>query len=363
MVRHSALIPDSELPGETMTPDHVAEASDTRSAMSTDQRVRQWELDAEARETADRSQIGNRYGILIVGGEKEDGKSLVVFDWARHHWRRGGYVFSNTSSLFGQRLDASEMARFADHIPRFSFIVVDEAHIVFNPQASAKIDLLLNGFSLARKNQAIIALVSTSEYQIHPGIRSEAQTVLYPQPYPSRYWPKKFIRPGWCYKWPIRIGPYPYLRHRRVADDYGVARKGGKPRVRRMRRPPSPISLYNTAKVYDSWAQPLISEGLGLTANQLRRDIKADDDGYDQGQDGRLFFRALAAAEADGHIEPSTTYGWQFIDGLARDYGWSAHQAAPAKPGLKILQRYTHMSGSNRLDSDHLDLAALLGGE
>ena len=358
MASTAQLIPDGELPGETMTRDHAA-IHDPRDVIGPDRRVAEHDRTCRLRSYADASMLGWDFEIQLFGGEKEAGKTLMAVERARQFYLRGGYVFHNTSLTFGKRLTGIEIITFAAEIPHHSMVVVDEAHVMFEAVTSAKIRLVLNGFSILRHIGCEIVLISTSERQIHPAVLAEVRTVLYPKL--PRYhisdpWP-----PMWCHKTADLVGPFPFKHHSRIGDQYGVGRKR-KSRRWPMIPSPSPYEIWRSAHLYDSWAEPDLAEGMHTTVDVLRKATDPKSGSYDLQADADAFYASIDAQLDSGVTLGKRLVPWEFIVQLARDGGWEPPASIPdqrGKEGLSIIKAFLPLSSMYRVPPD--ELLALLG--
>ncbi len=96
-------------------------------------------------------------------------------------------------------------------------------------------------------------------------LKGPIDTLIYPRPYRPHGVPRF---PPWCYIQCSLIGPSPF-QSGRLGDDYDVPRRLGRPR--RKESPPIPLlTIYESAKLMDSWEKPDILAGIQTTAAEIK---------------------------------------------------------------------------------------------
>ena len=206
-------IPESELPGETLTRDHVAAFADPRDSMSKDYRVKtRDELERFHEINDDLSKVPYGGTSRMVGGAKGKGRKTSYTTWrAMQHYAAGGYVFSNHGLGFGQALTLAELVTFAERVPPQSLLVVDEGHLVASTYGanSLSTEIALNSLTMTRHIGSDVYVTSTAENRLDWRFREDIRTAVYPG---WNYHPSsgEYHYPPECYIWPWLIGDYPW---------------------------------------------------------------------------------------------------------------------------------------------------------
>ena len=350
-------IPDSELVGVTLTRDHVAGFADPRDSMSKDRRVAGRDEMQQLRDSHDEVLVPYGEEAYLFGGRKGTAKTTSAAWWAAHYFVRGGYVFSIHGLGFGQEITLQQLVRFADIIPPQSLILIDEAHLVSSTYGSGSLrnELLLNSLTLVRHKGCVVIFVTVAETSLDWRMRAEVKTAIYPKYYSPRS--GRYTAPPKCYVWPWLIGDYPWEdRTPRLSTIHGIDPPASALSVERMQTPIPPHQMYRTWCVMDTWSEPSVTEGATMTAGKIHKSLEREEELDAQKQASPdVFFAALVDAYEDGWEMGETMIGWELVDRVARENGWTHEDPRAA---LGYLKSWLPVNGQNRVKPR--DLAAFL---
>ena len=316
----------SDLPGVYMDEEYALMAHHPqRDAYSAGRRAQAWRdlqaLHDEARET---QRIPYQHYIYLLSGDMGDGKSLVAAWMMARLYAQGLKVFSNASLLFGRRVDTMDVYMLEQSLPENCALFMDEAHTladVYGEQSNRQ-RLLSNALSMLRKKGVRLLLASAHESRVAMSIRAECDMLLYPRR--SRRRPDKPTFPPFCYMTMQSIGPRPW-RGRRLGDEWGLGRAGG--RIKRRIRRLNPLDLYRSGMLMDSFERPDITAGIQTTADALRREMAQRSDASaakDQlavrTDEAETFLRAIWDARQRGEFD-EPKYHFRRVADIARAYG------------------------------------------
>ena len=189
-------------------------------------------------------------------------------------YEQGMEVFSNASLMFGQRIDAEDVFMMADKVPDNAGLYIDEPHMLADRYAeqSVRNRVLSNGMSMLREKGVRFVMSSVHEDRVAFSLKSGVESLNYPRRFHPSTRPKF---PPWCYIRCTLIGPNPF-QVRRLSDERDIPRPQGRtPKVDRA--PLSPLSVYQAAKLIDSWQKPDVLAGINTTAAALK-DSSANND-------------------------------------------------------------------------------------
>ena len=356
-------IPAEELPGETMTRDHVAGYSDPRDAMSKDYRVKIRDMLEEYHQANnDLSKLEFGSVARLFGGGKGDGKTSVGVHRLMQHYAAGGYVFSIHGVGFGQQITIVEMLKFAEICPPQSRILLEEGHLLVSTYgASALRNELLNNSMTMSSTPA-----TTSTLPVLPRTRSTGAFEPRSGPRCTRairtgHDPGQYHFPPDAYKWPWLIGDYPWGdRSPRLEDIYVPFKKRVSPVIAQpMASPVPPQELYWAWSLMDSWSEPSVSEGATMGADKINKILEAstDDEGRErlaQLESPDNFYASLLWIWESGNYDlGDRPIPWRDIDDAAREGGFESEDEYA---GLHILQQTLgrHMTTQNKVRPDVL---------
>ena len=356
-------IPAEELPGETMTRDHVAGYSDPRDAMSKDYRVKIRDMLEEYHQANnDLSKLEFGSVARLFGGGKGDGKTSVGVHRLMQHYAAGGYVFSIHGVGFGQQITIVEMLKFAEICPPQSRILLEEGHLLVSTYGASALrnELLNNSMTMSRHAGNDIDITSTAENSLDWRFRAEVRTAVYTG-YPYRPRSGQYHFPPDAYKWPWLIGDYPWGdRSPRLEDIYVPFKKRVSPVIAQpMASPVPPQELYWAWSLMDSWSEPSVSEGATMGADKINKILEAstDDEGRErlaQLESPDNFYASLLWIWESGNYDlGDRPIPWRDIDDAAREGGFESEDEYA---GLHILQQTLgrHMTTQNKVRPDVL---------
>ena len=254
--------------------------------------------------------------------------------------RTGMQVYHTASFLFGIRISSTNAFRFAEDLEDKSLVFIDEAHSLADrySEMSVRNRSLSNSLALIRKKGIILVIASVHESRVAMSLKGPIDTLIYPRPYKPLGVPRF---PPWCYIRCSLIGPAPF-QSGRLGDDYDVPRRLGRPRKKES-PPISPLTIYNAAKLMDSWEKPDILAGIQTTAAEIKTSQRGAESPEErqtaqQKEDQASmmrFYQGLAQALNAGYKVPEAkNLEWKLVLNIARQGGWVGED----KEGLAVLR-------------------------
>ena len=124
--------PAEDWPGRIVTREDLMRSSgDSRDWFRYGHRYRAyqeaWAEFADARRRRKNFMSGFDWNQILILGEYGSGKTTLAVHMARHFFGLGHAVFSNTSCLFGWRLEREEMYTALGFMPKNSILLIDES--------------------------------------------------------------------------------------------------------------------------------------------------------------------------------------------------------------------------------------------
>ena len=179
--------PPSAWPGETVTEDAVAVASgDERDWFIYRMRLAAFRrgraLFLRARRRRRKYSSGLRHEQIMFVGQMGAKKTVSAAEEAFRWYQRGHPVFHNGGFLFGNYVQGSDIYEIVDDVPKYSVILVDEAHSTLESGSGATTGV--RGFVILeaglRKQNGKLLLMSAMAKKVHPMVREMCSTVRRP---------------------------------------------------------------------------------------------------------------------------------------------------------------------------------------
>ena len=197
--------PMDEWPGKRATLERIALASgDDEDWFTFEERLRCWE-EVEDNFELNRERRGRNlkqgfnFSQILVPGKMGAFKSVSVTDEAVRLYERGHALFHNGYQLPGWELSDLEIFDIVDVIPKYSVVVLDEAHTALETSMGRSVALRMFQFLSTglRKKKCRMFLPSANDRMIYPPVREAYSEVRRPRAVkvnvnrPRRRWEKK----------------------------------------------------------------------------------------------------------------------------------------------------------------------------
>ena len=247
--------------------------------------------------------------LQIWSGPPGSGKTSSLVTYGRNLYRRGWNVASvNGGILFGVNITTEEAYYFSDSLEPGSVLLIPEIHTLmgrFNDQTQRQ-QAFMEATTAVRKEGLKILGDSAGEDLISPAAKLAADCLVYPQQKPPlRVFKGERQRgghrwPDFCYIQENRlVNPFP-SKFRGADPEYGLV-EAKRTYIHRKRLDPGEV--YQSCKLYDTFARVPILQGANIDAQALRNAHNA------QRAEQELDFQALftelveVAGAFDGRIE------------------------------------------------------------
>ena len=203
--------PMNEWPGQRCTPQRIAVASgDDEDWFTYQERLRCWEevednFEFNHQRRGRNLKRGFSFSQILVPGKMGAFKSVSVTDEAVRLYERGHALFHNGYQLPGWELSDLEIFDIVDVIPKYSVVVLDEAHTALETSMGRSVALRMFQFLSTglRKKKCRMFLPSANDRMIYPPVREACSEVRRPRAVkvnvnrPHRRWEKKGgVRPA-----------------------------------------------------------------------------------------------------------------------------------------------------------------------
>ena len=290
-----------------MEPDELG-----RDIFSAEVRWREWAATEAVHHFARKAGIYKQdlsHELQIWSGPPGSGKTSSLVTYGRNLYRRGWNVASvNGGILFGVNITTEEAYYFSDSLEPGSVLLIPEIHTLmgrFNDQTQRQ-QAFMEATTAVRKEGLKILGDSAGEDLISPAAKLAADCLVYPQQKPPlRVFKGERQRgghrwPDFCYIQENRlVNPFP-SKFRGADPEYGLV-EAKRTYIHRKRLDPGEV--YQSCKLYDTFARVPILQGANIDAQALRNAHNA------QRAEQELDFQALftelveVAGAFDGRIE------------------------------------------------------------
>lgn len=260
--------------------------------------------------------------IYFMTGERGDGKSNAACALAHIFRTQYGYeVYATGSLLMGRRIAPVDSLTFMKSLPRKSLVFTDEAHTILDAYADAayRNRAASDSVAMMRKRKIIFILASMKEHRVSPLIKEDVQWLVRPEKAAAPDGRYQF--PPFCYRINRVAGPRPWRGKTRL-EQLGFPLPGQKLKVRT--KSVSPLLLYNSSKLLDTYDEPELLAAMSLDAAAIR-EHKAG-----AGHEDPLWEvqEALSEAWNDGWRPQGKSVRWTRLAKLAEDHGCELERKA-----------------------------------
>ena len=181
--------PVDEWPGQRATPERIALASgDEEDWFTYEEHVHAWQqaednFDFNRKRRGRSLKAGFEFAQILVTGKMGAFKSVSVTDEVLRYYERGHAVFHNGYQLLGWELGDMEIFDIVETIPKYSVVVLDEAHATLESAMGRSVALRMFLFLATglRKKGCRIYLPSANDRMIYAPIREMCSEVRRPR--------------------------------------------------------------------------------------------------------------------------------------------------------------------------------------